>query len=130
MCALLCITNAFAANSPPRLSPAEALEREMQEMEFNSPNCNTTACATVDSCRTCKFGAPLPAKQGYHSPAYSAGQALGVTGRPGSPGGAVLAAQPFVAQHNNLMGAAGGVSGSSAAGRASPGGMAKLMDMM
>jgi hypothetical protein len=40
----------------------------------------------------------------------------------------VLAAQPFVAQHNNLMG--GGGSSSSATGRASPGGMTKLRERL
>jgi hypothetical protein len=120
----------LAANNTPRLSPAQALEKEMQEMDFNNPNCSATACVTVDySSRTGKPGTSPGIKQGYSSPTYSAGQAAGLSGRPGSPGGAVLAAQPFVAQHNNLMGGGGG-SSSSATGRASPGGMTKLRERL
>ncbi|WIA33238.1 hypothetical protein OEZ86_006380 [Tetradesmus obliquus] len=69
---------------------------------------------------------PPAVQQGFSSAAYN--QAAGVSGRPGSPGAAVLAAQPFVAQHNNLM---GGSSGSSTpTGRASPSGMSKLRDRL
>lgn len=99
----------------------------MQDLEFNNPNCSATACVTADyNSRMGKPVTPPAVQQGFSSAAYK--QAAGVSGRPGSPGAAVLAAQPFVAQHNNLM---GGSSGSSTpTGRASPSGMSKLRDRL
>jgi hypothetical protein len=102
----------------------------MQEMEFNNPNCSATSNVVDNySSRIGKSATPQAMQQGFSSVAYNAavGQAVGLSGRPGSPGAAVLASQPFVAQHNNLMGTS---SSSSSTGRASPGGMSKLRDRL
>lgn len=108
------------------MSPAQALEQEMSELACNDPSGAVTATVTVgyNSTPLSKqatgvanspggFGSPRAFKKGYFNSAYedSAAEAT-QNGRSASP------AQPFVAQHNNLI--AGG-DGSNSAYSSRPG---------
>lgn len=146
---------AAAVNSPARMSPAEALEREMAELEADGPDGMATATASVQyrsssnssskpgsrpgsAAKGSKPGTPpgpavaavSPAsvwyKQGYCNSAYAEAAGQALAqGRAGSPAQGSI--QPFVAQHNNLM---AGAESSTSSSNSSHGGMAKLKDRL